>query len=72
LNLQQYRGSTSGVEVASQLRKINPDIKVIFTTGYDKHAARSCGLDSSCEVVLHKPFTSDKLCKAIQQALKAI
>jgi len=62
----------NGVEVARKLRTINPDIKIIFATGYDKHAARSCGLDSSCEVVLHKPFTPDKLCMTIQQALKAI
>jgi CheY-like chemotaxis protein len=57
----------TGPELAAELRKIQPDLKVIFVTGYtgDIASAEAFGDDT----VLRKPFTIGALGTAIDMKL---
>jgi len=56
-----------GDQAAQLIRDIKPDMKIIFSTGYDKN------LDISMEheVVLAKPFSIAEMSRVIQQQLQA-
>jgi len=56
----------SGVRAAQQIRRISPQARIIFSTGYD----RALQADMEQEIVLNKPFTIEKLSQLIQQQLK--
>jgi len=60
---------SGGVEAVSQMRKIKPDIQVIFTTGYDKSTALASQDISVHETILTKPFMIDKLSALISEKL---
>ena len=59
-----------GVEALEAIRKIEPNVKIIFATGYDKLSRlKSREVDLSLEVVLKKPFSISELAAAIRQKL---
>jgi two-component system NtrC family sensor kinase len=62
-------GSTSGKELADQLRVTNPDLKVIFTSGYSREADK----DFLHEGVnfLHKPYHPPALREMIHKFINA-
>jgi CheY-like chemotaxis protein len=65
-----YMPQQGGIETIVQLRKEFPDIRIIAMSGNDEvgasfAVAKHMGV---CEV-LHKPFSSDHLMKAVQNAL---
>jgi len=63
-------GGISGPEFAEQARKTQPDLKVIFMSGYPVEAAKlGSFLDKGC-VLLNKPFQTQQLSKALRQALE--
>jgi CheY-like chemotaxis protein len=55
----------NGTRAAEFIRQIRPDIKIIFSTGYDK-LNRS---DLAHETVISKPFPVEKLSRLIRQQL---
>jgi CheY-like chemotaxis protein len=57
----------TGPELAADLRRFRPDLKVVFVTGFtgDIASAEAFGQDS----VLRKPFTIGKLGATIDAAL---
>jgi signal transduction histidine kinase/CheY-like chemotaxis protein len=58
-----------GVEAVRYFREINPLVKVIFSTGYDKNTAPSQGAGISDEMVLSKPFSIAALSHAVRKIL---
>ncbi|MDQ6979857.1 MAG: ATP-binding protein, partial [Ghiorsea sp.] len=58
-----------GVRAVQKMREIQSDLRVIFVTGYDKDDTLD-ELPRMDECILEKPYTMDKLNKAIQQQLR--
>ncbi len=52
-------GSMSGIEVAKQLKIINPKVNIVFVTGYNEYMEQAIKLGSSGYV--GKPVTPDKV-----------
>ena len=53
----------SGIELAKKLQEINPELNVIFCTGYSEYSLEA--LELYCSAYLLKPITEDKLKKAL-------
>ncbi|ATX81083.1 PAS domain S-box-containing protein [Mariprofundus ferrinatatus] len=60
-----------GVEAVGLMKKIRPEIKVVFTTGYNKEEERLGDIHSSDAIVLYKPYDVDELGRTIRRALDA-
>ena len=60
----------NGVELAEELKKINPDINVIFSTGYGHY--RDVAFDMHASGYLVKPITVEKVKKEIQNLRRPI
>ncbi len=60
----------SGVEVAARARRWRPDLKVLFTTGYNKSVAGGAGPGAGAEVI-DKPYRKAALARKIAGALRA-
>jgi two-component system cell cycle sensor histidine kinase/response regulator CckA len=58
----------SGRELADQVRSQRPDVRVLFMSGWDPHAAR-IDLEAVGIALLPKPFTGDELMEKIRQLL---
>lgn len=54
----------NGVELAKQLKKINPNINIIFTTGYSEYTGDAMKIHASGYIM--KPVTMEKLKKEIE------
>lgn len=52
-------GTMTGIELAKQLKKLNPNVNIIFVTGYDKYMAQAIELRMSGYVT--KPVTREKI-----------
>ncbi len=59
----------SGIELASAIKKIRPDMPVILTTGFPRHVDSQSAKLLGVHEVLCKPFTPEQLGKAIRCAL---
>ena len=57
-----------GVELARLLRRLQPDAKVLFTTGYTRHIAPELLPDAE---ILDKPYQRDGLLHAVLHVLGA-
>ena len=62
-------GGLSGYEVADHLRRLNPGIKVLLTTGYDGAGRQSEPEATENFKVLEKPYTRAELAQAVAEAL---
>lgn len=60
----------SGTSAAEKIREMDPDMKIIFCTGYDKDNALPKGKALEDVVVISKPYNIEELSQAIHQALK--
>ncbi len=58
-----------GAEAVAEMRKTNPNIQAIFTTGYDQDTARTKSLIHGDDTVLSKPYDIEELSQVIQQKL---
>jgi len=58
-----------GVDALKQLREINPDVKAIYATGYDKLSALGSRGKSFDEKVISKPFAISRLSQLIRETL---
>jgi CheY-like chemotaxis protein len=62
-------GGVSGLEFSEEARARDPDLLFIFMSGYSADAARNIGRLRPDDVFLNKPFTREKLAKALKEAL---
>jgi len=60
-----------GVQAVEDIRKIRPNIKVIYSTGYDKNTTMSDIISSTESVTLSKPYNVEKLSQLIRSQLNS-
>jgi len=58
-----------GGEVFDKLKQINPDIKVLLSTGYSINGKATEILDRGCNGFIQKPFNTKELSKKIREIL---
>lgn len=63
-------GEMNGVQLAGRATALRPDLKLLFTTGFDDGAIPDMNLARQYDV-LNKPYQPDKLYSAIYKALAA-
>lgn len=56
-----------GLEAAAEMRRINPQAKIIFATGYDRSGS---GDRLKSETVIAKPFSAGKISRLIRDVLE--
>ena len=59
----------SGPKLAEALESIQPDLKVLYMSGYTEETVLKHGVDDSLASFLHKPFSPEELCRAIAGVL---
>ena len=62
-------GGMNGVEIAAQAKRLQPEIKVIFTTGYAEHALAHNGILDPGMTLVTKPYRRAELLEAVRAAL---
>ncbi len=60
----------SGPEAAKAIRRINPDVKIIFATGYDRYSTKLGKHDLQSEIVISKPFSIAQLSRLVRDVLE--
>ena len=60
---------TSGSETYDQLRQLNPDVKVLLSSGYSINGKAEELLNRGCNDFIQKPFTMDQLNKKVRKLL---
>jgi CheY-like chemotaxis protein len=60
-----------GQELAEQLRRINPTLKVMFTSGYMESIVRESVSLTPSDTLLEKPFTPSMLARRVREVLDA-
>jgi two-component system cell cycle sensor histidine kinase/response regulator CckA len=61
----------SGPEVFSAIKALNPDVSVIFATGYSNETATLADLVARGVAVLRKPYSPSVLCRRVREVLDA-
>jgi len=61
--------NVGGKELAHRLRKVRPQIKVLFMSGYPDHPALAYGDASAQTTLLQKPFSMDTLAHKVRTLL---
>ena len=59
-------GDMNGTDVAKEIRRLRPELPIIFMTGFPEHREF---LAAQGQIVLRKPFTSLALTQKIREAL---
>lgn len=59
----------SGDELAGTLREQNPDLRVVFMSGYEEQELSERGIDSVGAAYITKPFDADVLALMVEGAL---
>jgi len=60
----------NGVEIAEQARQLDPEVKVLFTSGYTENAVLGDDLDTDAHL-LTKPYRKNELLKKVGRLLAA-
>jgi len=58
-----------GKDLADEVRVLHPGIRVIYMSGYTEGAISRAGILGEGVTLLEKPFTSDRLTRAVREAL---
>ena len=61
----------TGHEVHRRLKQLDPNIKVVFCTGYDRETAHSDDLVGEGVPLVQKPFTAHTLLSVVRKVLDA-
>jgi signal transduction histidine kinase/CheY-like chemotaxis protein/CHASE3 domain sensor protein len=64
-------GNMNGRELAQQVVRLRPDIRVFYTSGYSRDAIIHQGRLDSDIVLLNKPYRKEKLAQVLRQVLDA-
>jgi CheY-like chemotaxis protein len=59
----------NGSELAAEVKELNPEIKVLFMSGYTEDAVIKHGILTDGINYLHKPVTPSNLSKAVREIL---
>jgi DNA-binding response OmpR family regulator len=59
----------SGHELAERLRGLRPEMRVLYTSGYDEEAIERYGLQQDALTFLPKPFTPEGLASRVRDLL---
>ncbi len=62
-------GKMNGVELAVEVRALQPQVKMVFMSGYTQRAFDAEGIDGLDYIYIQKPFGKPVLAKAIREAL---
>ncbi|UAA40578.1 response regulator [Paraneptunicella aestuarii] len=62
-------GALNGVDVANEARKLNPDIRILFATGYMQESDFASLDNQQQNDILHKPFRREELLGKINELL---
>ena len=60
----------NGLQAAEELIRINPDINIVFTTGYSEYTGEAFGLHASGYIT--KPVTAEKLSKELSDLRRPV
>ena len=60
----------SGPEAARVIRSINPDVKIIFATGYDRYNTKLGKQNLQSEIIISKPFSIGQLSRLVRDVLE--
>ncbi len=61
----------SGIEAAKAIRQLNPQVKIIFATGYDRSNSLDGKAAMHSETVISKPFSAGSISRLIRSVLEA-
>jgi CheY-like chemotaxis protein len=59
----------SGAELAGELRRSRPDIKIVYVSGYTEHTVSHHGVLDANVTFLAKPFSREALAKKLRETL---
>ena len=59
----------NGSDTYNQLKSINPQVKVILSTGYSGSEQAQQILDNGCQALIQKPFRVDDLSQSVRKVL---
>lgn len=62
-------GDLNGWELAQQLLDVQPELKVVYTSGYDAKLAAEVFKITSEIIFLQKPYRAERLAAAVREAL---
>ena len=62
-------GGIGGKDVIAKLREIDPDIKVVVTSGYSNDPVMANYRDYGFSAVLPKPYTADELADLLSKII---
>lgn len=60
----------SGIEVLEQLKKIDPNVKVLMASGFIEDASLERARALGVNVILHKPYSAQELSKKVSELLE--
>lgn len=61
-------GGLTGIELAEEMRRSKPELKVLYTSGYTGSMAKG-GLSQASGNVLQKPYLKESLAKSVRETL---
>ena len=64
-------GNINGLDIASQVRLVRPDIKVLFCSGYPRAALARRGLEIAADAFLVKPMSLATLSPKIAELMSS-
>ena len=64
-------GGVNGLQLAQALRGTQPDLKIIYTTGYTDDILAEAGYLEENAILLRKPYNRNKLVEAVALAMPA-
>jgi CheY-like chemotaxis protein len=59
-----------GGETYDRLKKIDPDVKVLLSSGYNIDGEASRILERGCNAFIHKPFRIEQLSHKLREVLE--
>jgi CheY-like chemotaxis protein len=62
-------GGISGIETLDRLRKVNPEVKVIASSGYFDDSAATAAKKRGFVGILPKPYTAERMTRLVQWSL---
>ncbi len=62
-------GGMNGVEIAEKAKRLYPNIKVLFTTGYAENAVIHNGLLDTGVILVNKPYRRTELLEKVELML---
>jgi DNA-binding NtrC family response regulator len=68
--LDMIMPETGGGEVFDELKRINPEVRVLLASGYSMQGQARTIMNRGCTGFIQKPFTMDDLSLKLRAALK--